>query len=108
MTPSAFLGGPHYPRIALARRLNKHAQPERGRRPPSLPVGRGVPQTLLGREGGKNSAHVAARTPTPPIAHNAPQRHLATKRRPRSTRHQSGGTPDLRAGGHLLAGCPWL
>ena len=32
----------------------------------------GVPQTLLGREGGKKNVDVSARTPTPPIAHNAP------------------------------------
>ena len=30
------------------------------------------PQTLLGREGGKKNVDVSARTPTPPIAHNAP------------------------------------
>ena len=30
-------------------------------------------KTHRGRVGGKNSVHVAARTPTPPIAHNASQ-----------------------------------
>jgi len=57
--------------------------------------------TPLGRAGGSNHAHVAARTPTLPIAHNASQRHPATKRKPRSAasglrgRSPSGGKRHL-------------
>ena len=55
--------------------LRDIARPYKGEHRGGIPLCRGyggVPQAFLGREGGKNSAYVAATTPTPPIAHNAP------------------------------------
>jgi hypothetical protein len=56
------------------------------------------PQTLLGREGGKKNVDVSARTPTPPIAHNAPPppNDILQRNADREARHRSGRTPDLR------------
>jgi len=55
----------------------------------------GVPQTFLGREGGKNSVHVAARTPTPPITHNASPTTPLNEAQTAKGGIGGAGTPDL-------------
>jgi len=60
---------PHQRKRRPVRRRRKGSPPAYGRQALCRGYG-GVPQTSLGWEGGKNNVHVAARTPTPPIAHN--------------------------------------
>jgi hypothetical protein len=66
-----------------------------------------APKTFRGREGGSNHAHVTARTPTPPIAPNAPFHTLRVDghqqyRMTQPRRSAEGDSPS--AGGRR--GCP--